>query len=85
MLTLKLSGVVVCLRNGNRSMQKFVIVSQLSSFVLFLVLVFFGVECGHHKWGGPGPSFCACPGPTYVHLGPCGNQILIMKFYKNKI
>jgi hypothetical protein len=25
-----------------------------------------GVECGDHKWGGPGPSFCACPGPTYV-------------------
>ncbi len=37
-----------------------------------------------HKWGGPGPSSCACPGSTYVHIGPCGNQILIMKFYKNE-
>ncbi len=44
-----------------------------------------GVECGDHKWCGPGPSSCECPGPTHVHLGPCGNQILIMKFYKIKI
>jgi hypothetical protein len=71
MLTLKLSGVVVCLCNGNRSMQKFVIVSQLSSFVLFLFLFFleWNVVTTSPQVGGPGPSSCACPGPTYVHLG----------------
>jgi hypothetical protein len=84
MLTLKLSGVVVCLCNGKQIYAKIYYSISIVKFRSVFLFVF-GVECGDHKWGGPRPSSCACPGPTYVHLGPCGNQILIMKFHKIKI
>lgn len=84
MLRLKLSGVVVCLCNGNRSMQKFVIVSQLSSLDLFF---FKKLEWNAVTTSGVDLVLVLVNAlvPPMFHLGPCGNQILIMKFYKIKI
>ncbi len=68
-------------------MPKFVIVSQLSSLVLFFLFVL-GVECGHHKTtGGVALVLVLVHAlvPPMCHLGPFGNQILITKFYKNEI